>query len=473
MTARQLPPGFINQMKSYGNDTVVDSLLHALSQTAPSLAIRTNSIKGIGTAGGTPVAWLANGIYLDERPLFAADPAWHQGLYYVQDASSMAMTAIVEDLCAKYFNNEPVRYLDCCAAPGGKTIAAIEGLPAGSAVLANEYDRRRAAALAENTAKHGYPSIAISCADGASLGKLGPIFDIVAVDAPCSGEGMMRKEPEAVNQWSESLVKSCAATQRDIIAGVWQALRPGGILIYSTCTFNRLEDEENAEWIVNELGCESLSLVCADFDGVVPGFDTKLHCYRFMPGHVRGEGLFIAAFRKPEGDARAPKMKFKAPKADAAAAAFVKAHIKNAGDYSLLADGDLYSIVPSGEAPFFVYLAASLRLMRCGLPVCLAKGRDMVPAWELAFSTALDTDSFARLPLAYSAALSYLHGNSLTDLPDSLPKGFALATYKGLPLGFIKNIGRRANNLYPEALRLRINPAESPDTSFPLLNLPR
>lgn len=473
MSVRQLPQGFIKELQSYGNDAV-EILLAALADTGPSLAIRTNALKGIRPAAGLPVSWLANGIYLDERPVFAADPAWHQGMYYVQDASSMAMTAVVKDICEKYFGNSPVRYLDCCAAPGGKTIAAIEGLPKGSSVLANEYDRKRAAALAENTAKHGYPALAISCADGATLGRLGPVFDIVAVDAPCSGEGMMRKEPEAVSQWSENLVKSCAATQREILGGVWDALRPGGVLIYSTCTFNRLENEENAEWIAKELGGESLPLVCGGFEGVIQGFGTDIHCYRFMPGHVRGEGLFIAAFRKQPADVRTPKMKFKAPKADAAAAAFVRACINNADAYSIMAaEGDRYSIVPTAEAPFFAYLAGSLRLMRCGLPVCHAKGRDMMPAWELAFSTALNAGSFAQLPLDCAGALNYLHGDSLSDVPDSLPKGFALATYNDMPLGFIKNIGRRANNLYPEALRLRISSQLCSDASLPSLTLSR
>lgn len=461
MMLRQLPREFKDMLRGCVGTDVAEKVVSFLEETEPVVSARTNKLKNIAPAvGQEPVPWLSDrGFYADVRPLFAADPAWHQGLYYVQDASSMIMTETVRRAAA-ILPSGPLRYLDACAAPGGKTIAAVEALPAGSAVLANEFDRKRAGALLENLAKHGFPAVAVSNIDGATLGKFGPVFDIVAVDAPCSGEGMMRKEPEAIRQWNRGLLESCAALQRDILAGVWNALRPGGVLIYSTCTFNRQEDEENVRFIAESLGAESIDLGLETYPGVLGGFDTPYHCYRLMPGFVRGEGLFIAALRKMDGNgSRVPRMKGAFSKAAPIAIKSADAWLREPGEYTVFANGaDAFAAVPAAQATFMAYLAASLRLLRCGLPLGHIKGKDAVPAWELSFSTAFLKDSMPQLPMDYSAAMTYLHGDSLSDVPDGLPKGFATATFGGMPLGFIKNIGRRANNLYPEALRLRMNP---------------
>ena len=250
--SRTLPQGFIEMLAGYGCPEVTDKLVEALATSDPSLAVRANTAKGMEIkAQGDSVPWLdGKAVYLDRRPNFALDPAWHQGLYYVQDASSMILTHIVKKIAAEIFGDAPLRYLDACAAPGGKSIAAAEALPAGSCLLSNEYDPRRAAVLAENMAKYGMPGSAVSQGDTSRLAALGEIFDIVAVDAPCSGEGMMRKEPEAIAQWTPQLIDSCATLQRDILANAWRALRGGGVLFYSTCTFNRREDEENLAYII-------------------------------------------------------------------------------------------------------------------------------------------------------------------------------------------------------------------------------
>ncbi|MDE5661108.1 MAG: RsmB/NOP family class I SAM-dependent RNA methyltransferase, partial [Muribaculaceae bacterium] len=209
-------------------------LIEALA-TPPSVSIRANTLKDRTVPDGAAlVPWCDNGFYLPSRPLFAADPAWHQGLYYVQDASSMVYSHVVAMISRML---EPqaghgLRYLDACAAPGGKSTAALEVLPADALVVANEYDRHRANILAENIAKSGAPNAVVTRGDAARFGRMHDAFDIVAVDAPCSGEGMMRKEPEAVRQWSEALVADCAATQRRLLESLWEALRPGGVLIY-------------------------------------------------------------------------------------------------------------------------------------------------------------------------------------------------------------------------------------------------
>lgn len=456
-------------LRSYGRDEFIVPLLRALADTDPSVAVRVNSRRGAAfDIDGEAVPWLpGRGLYLDRRPNFALDPAWHQGLYYVQDASSMAMTAVVGQIVSEIFDNRPLRYLDACAAPGGKSIAAAEALPNGSILVSNEYDRHRASVLAENVAKYGMASVAVAHGDTSRIARLGEVFDIVAVDAPCSGEGMMRKEPEAIAQWSPDLIADCAALQRKILAECWQALAPGGVMIYSTCTFNRSEDEENLGYIIDELGGEPIELSLKDYPGVATGFDAPAPCYRFMPGLVRGEGLFIAAVRKPDGrkaDFRAkPKPQVKSLDAEK----FMR-QVLVAGDEFVLRqdkDGSFYAI-PRCDSAFFDYLADRLQLMSCGITLCNVKGRDLAPAWQLAFNEQFAVSSLPTLSLDREAALRYLHGESLANVPDGLPKGFATVTYDGEPLGFVKNIGRRANNLYPDALRLRLDPAKGIDNDY-------
>lgn len=277
----------------------------------------------------------------------------------------------------------------------------------------------------------------------------------------------MRKEPEAIAQWSPGLVADCAALQRKILADCWQALAPGGVMIYSTCTFNRTEDEENLGYIINELGGEGIELSLKDYPGVAGGFDTPTPCYRFMPGLVRGEGLFIAAVRKPAGRRADFKVKpVKQPKAPDAEK-FMRQVLVNADNFVLRQDksGAFYA-VPSSDSAFFDYLAERLQLISCGISLCNVKGRDLAPAWQLAFNEQFAASSMPSIPLGREAALRYLHGESLASVPDGLPKGFATVTYDGKPLGFVKNIGRRANNLYPDALRLRLDPAKGIDNDY-------
>lgn len=468
---RSLPCEFEQMIRGrYGN--VAERLLAALAASDPSLAVRANAAKGVSWGGGRSVPWFDSGIYLDARPCFALDPHWHQGLYYVQDASSMALTAVVRHICSNIFDNAPLRYLDACAAPGGKTIAAIDALPEGSAVLANEYEPRRAGALVENIAKHGFAAVAVSVGDTARIASLGAVFDIVAVDAPCSGEGMMRKEPEAVAQWSPALVQSCAALQREILSNCWAALKPGGVLIFSTCTFNSEENDRNFEFITDTLGAEPLDLPLGQYEGVVCDSVGGGTVYRFMPGLVEGEGLFVCAARKPgvhkpfEADSR-PRNK----KSDDIRR-FADATLLRPEQFVTVATDGGADAVPCDHVSFFAALDKKLRLMRRGLPLCAVKGKNILPTAELVFSTEFNADAFARVELSREQALAYLHGDSLADLPDGLPKGVVTVTYDNRPLGPAKNIGRRANNLYPDALRLRLDPSKPGDDAlFPPVKL--
>lgn len=453
---RNLPQGFVDMVRGYGSD-YADTLLAALQQPA-TVSVRANTLKGVSPkADARLVPWCANGFYLTSRPLFVADPAWHQGLYYAQDASSMVYGEVVRRICRRFFDGvQGLRYLDACAAPGGKTGGALEALPPDAFVVANELDRHRANILMENIARQGASNVAVASTDAAKFGALSAAFDIIAVDAPCSGEGMMRKEPEAVSQWSHALIDECVARQRYILDNIWSALNPGGVLIYSTCTFNRQENEDNASYIVSELGGESIDLGLTDYAGVLPG-------YRFTPGFVEGEGLFIAAFRKPDGSAASTKKKKKRIISPCRPSEFVAGVLDNPVPVVEFSYGDSLWTMPEAHVELVDTLLATTGLAKPGLRVATAKGRDLIPSQELAFAAALKADAFPTLELDYHGAMSYLRGEGLADVPSGLARGHVLAAYEGRPLGFVKNIGRRANNLYPDFLRLRLDSRNLPD----------
>ncbi len=284
-----LPAGFMAQFATLGV-AALDALPQSLA-AEPSVSVRYNSRKGASVPEGCdPVAWCPTGCYLAERPAFTLDPAMHQGLYYVQDASSMFIHHVIDHLTA---SGEPVRYLDACAAPGGKTTAALDVLPAGSLAVANEYVAARASMLRENLAKWGVPCV-VRQGDTSRFAADGAVFDIIAADVPCSGEGMMRKDAKAVEQWTPALVAECAARQRQIVDNLWLALAPGGYMIYSTCTFNRTENEEMVQYMIDRYGAEPVEIPVDPSWSIIPAIGNDFPAYRFIPGAIRGEGLFMA-----------------------------------------------------------------------------------------------------------------------------------------------------------------------------------
>lgn len=395
--------------REFGERVLADSsipnpqgLLDALTSGSPSVAIRHNPLKGSAPAADADtVSWCSLGEYLAERPSFTMDPRFHQGLYYVQDPSSMALEAVIGSLGL----TRSVNYLDACAAPGGKTTAAISALPAGSFVVANEAEPARASVLCQNLMKWGYPRVAVTLGPAQRLGRLPRgLFDVIAADVPCSGEGMMRKDPKAVEQWTPGLVRSCAALQFEIVESLWPLLRPGGYLIYSTCTFAPEEDEDNVARIVAELGAEQLPL--PSMPGVVNG--------HFYPHLVRGEGLYMALLRKPGGDD---------------------------------------DVAPAPEITQKM-LERAARLLRWGLGTeWEAKGKTRIPTHALAMRADLERGQWPEVDVELADALRFLHRDALT-LPPDTPRGIVLLTYGGHPLGWVNNLGSRANNLLPKELRI-------------------
>ena len=440
----KLPEGFIEQLRGLLPDEW-KALADTIATSEPSVAVRVNSARGVGVPDGARrVPWCQEGFYLQDRLAFTFDPDWHAGRYYVQDASSMFIAHVI-----RQFIHEPVRYLDLCAAPGGKTTAAVQALPPRSLTVANEIVPPRARVLADNVVRWGNPRCVVTSNAPAHLGKMTHYFDVIAADVPCSGEGMMRKDDEAVAQWSPALVEQCAQRQCEILSDVWQALRPGGLFIYSTCTYNRQENEEMARFIVEELGATSLEVPVEPDWNIHPAIGSDCHCYRFMPHRVDGEGLFMAVFRK-EGDAPRQDLRVKektAKKADEVGNNW----LASPDEFVIDQQGDLFIAVPQDIRREVTALRASLNVLHAGVELATVMGRKTVPHHALAMSTAMAAGAFPVCEVDYQAALRYLRGESV--VLDG-PRGYVLVAHEGAVLGFANNLGNRANNLYPKPLRI-------------------
>lgn len=413
-----LPKGFIEEMQLLLPEEA-DDLFSAL-QKEPETAIKLNLRKlsdpaSIGYNGMEKIKWCNSGYYLPERPRFTLNPLLHAGAFYVQDPSSMIYETIMQRIIPMAFDtSRNPAVIDLCAAPGGKTTSIINAIPDSTFVVANEFTPQRVGALKENLLKWGYPDMMITNSAVSRLAKAGAAFDIVAVDAPCSGEGMMRKEKVARDQWNTGLINQCAALQREILEDACRMLKPGGFLIYSTCTFNRAENEEQLEWLVEEKGMVAFDPDFPEEWGIRRGIDTPYPCFRFMPHLTRGEGLFVAVMRKEidteEKTVTLPKLK--------------------------------------------EWLRKNIKVISDGIPEKIEKGRDLIPCSQWTLSTDFPAGRYPEIDVDESTALSYLRHEALR-LPAEIGKGFVVIKYKGFPLGFVKNIGSRANNLYPSEWRIR------------------
>lgn len=288
-----LPAEFAARTRSLLGEEEYRLLENALQGEAP-VSIRVNRGKCDEPVAGVPVLWSASGTYLAKRPTFTFDPLFHAGCYYVQEASSMFVEQVL-----RTYASRPVVMLDLCAAPGGKSTNARSVLPEGSLLVANEVMRNRVQVLAENLVKWGDAGVVVTHNDPADFTGLAGVFDVVLTDVPCSGEGMFRKDAVAVEEWSVDNVRICWQRQRRILSDVWPSLKPGGLLIYSTCTYNREEDEDNVDWIARELGVEVLEVPVQPEWGIAGNLaGSGFPVYRFLPHHTRGEGFFLAVLRK-------------------------------------------------------------------------------------------------------------------------------------------------------------------------------
>ena len=426
-----------------------------------STAVRYNPFKACQKMDGKGVMWADHGLILPQRPVFTLDPMFHAGAYYVQDSSSMFVGYAFRKMLAHVQKpvGRPLRVLDLCAAPGGKTtdLAASlrESMGDGFLLVANEVMKARVGILADNVALWGDPNVVVTSDDPVAFGALPGFFDVIVTDVPCSGEGMFRKDEEAVQQWSEDNVSLCEARQRRILADVWPSLREGGVLVYSTCTFNRRENDGNVDWISFELGAEVLT--SEDVLGGMPGVLKTGRGYSLVPGHVEGEGQYCAALRKTGMDAvaGAPVRMKKAPRQ-------VKTVPIPDGLQRLMnipvvfrARGEMITAVPENIAGDVARVEDVLHVVAAGCAVGVVKGKDLVPDADLALSLMLAEDAYPSVDLDRQAALAFLHRDAQV-FPGS-PRGYLLLRHEGLALGFVKNLGNRSNSLHPQSRRIRMD----------------
>lgn len=377
---------------------------------APSISVRLNPAKlsEVPFEDAGSVAWSPYGYMLKERPHFTLDPLFHAGCYYVQDSSAMAVGHLFREMLNR-FGDRPLRVLDLCAAPGGKTTdlaASLRDAFGDSFLLvSNEVMRGRASILADNVAVWGDPNVAVTCADPKAFARAEAFFDIILADVPCSGEGMFRKDERAVEDWSEETVNLCATRQRRILADVWPSLRQGGVLVYATCTFEEAENDANVEWTASALGGEVLEYDYESLPGVLRTRTGGL----LVPGFVQGEGQFVSALVKTSGDGSTSPLR----------------------------------------------LEEFIRPLRSGLVKGVTKGRDFVPSADWAVSLFPPKNEYPCVELDRETALKFLHRDGI--FIEGCPKGFLLVCHEGHPLGFVKNIGTRWNNLHPQDRRIRMD----------------
>jgi 16S rRNA C967 or C1407 C5-methylase (RsmB/RsmF family)/NOL1/NOP2/fmu family ribosome biogenesis protein len=427
-----------------------------------SVSVRRNPFKVGKMPEGREVAWCRHGRLLSERPQFTLDPHFHGGAYYVQDSSSMFVGHIFRALSSQINrpSGRPVRVLDLCAAPGGKTTDLAASLREAFGdeyiLVSNEIMKQRVGILADNVALWGDPNVVVTSDDPRAFAALPGFFDVIVADVPCSGEGMFRKDEEAQKQWSEDNVALCEARQKRIVADVWPALAQGGLFIYSTCTFNRQENDLNVQWIADELGADFLTEedIVSECKGVIK----TQYGYSLVPGFVEGEGQYCAALRKTsEAEYKDMPLRRQRPGKGGKETPLPKGldTLLNT-DASFRMKGETVTAVPSALAASVATLEQSLHIVAAGCALGTVKGSLLVPDADLALSLMLNETAFPSVEVDRMTALSYLHRDAIT-LPADTEKGYVIIRHEGLPLGFVKNLGNRCNSLHPQSRRIRMD----------------
>lgn len=447
-----LPQGFIDSLadiQGFDKDAFVS--IHKIAQQVTST--RLNPLKPSAAINDLPsqtiVPWCSEGRYLSERPSFTLDPVFHGGAYYVQEASSMFLDHVIKEIYKDC--PAPDRVLDLCAAPGGKSTLLAAALP-GSFIVSNEVIKKRVSVLAENISKWGSDNVIVTNNDPEDFKKLPGYFDLMVIDAPCSGSGLFRKDTDAIAEWSEANVEMCNLRQQRILSDAIGALGKNGYLIYSTCSFSEQEDEDICDWIVDQFSLQPVKIMIDTSWGIIEAISKKhaVPAYRFYPDKVQGEGFFIACFQQTNFiDEYYGYNKLHA--ASKQIKAIAEPFLKNTEEYTLSDQKEIViAFLKKWEAEI-ASIGKILNIRKSGVAVGTVKGKDFIPHHELALSHLL-SPGIPFVNLEKEDALKYLKRQDFNLQTNK--KGWTLCRYKGINLGWVKVLPNRVNNYYPTNWRI-------------------
>ena len=450
-----LPPDLLNSLegiKGFNKEAFVK--VHESGEQVTS--IRVNPFKSSMVIGEwsiihhsplpihEKIPWSEYGYYLSSRPSFTFDPLFHGGCYYVQEASSMFLE---QALMQTVDLSKPLRVLDLCAAPGGKSTHILSLISKDSLLLTNEVIRSRANILKDNIVKWGCGNVVVTNNDPKDFQKLENYFDVIVVDAPCSGSGLFRREPEAIGEWSEQNLILCSQRQQRILADVLPALKKGGVLIYSTCSYSKEEDEEIVEWLSEELIINNEELIIDPKWNIVQDGGR----YRFWPDKVKGEGFFIACFKKDGNDEEKIDLtKVKSEKFSKQEFEILNRYVKTSG-ITFLRHGKMLRAIPESLLTDINFISTKFRILNCGIEVGEIIKEKLVPEHGLSVSNIL-SDDVQRVELDLEQAIQFLQKKEMELSTDK--KGWAVVTYQRRALGWINILPNRINNYYPKELRI-------------------
>ena len=454
--SQQIPPALLDSLRDVnGFDEKAFVAIHQSGEQITS--VRLNPLKFDDRHSSfcidRKVPWSTNGFYLTERPSFTSDPLFHAGAYYVQEASSMFLEEVVKQTCDL---STPLKILDLCAAPGGKTTLLQSLISAESLLVSNEVIKARVNILSENCTKWGGANVVVTNNDPKDFQRLPGFFDVIVVDAPCSGSGLFRKDPKAINEWSINNVALCSLRQQRILSDILLSLKPGGILIYSTCSYSTAEDEAICDWLSgfsNQLAGVSLQL---SIEWNIVETTSPIHnvCgYRFYPDKLKGEGFFIAAFKKENiaTGIKEIRLKNKPIMAGKPEMEVIQPMIKNAGSLSFFKWQDDIIAVSAAVLNDVFILQSVLYLKKAGVSIGKIIRNELIPDHAFALSDLVAADVVA-FETDLATALQYLRRNDI-DVQTKY-KGWALIKYKHAALGWIKVLPNRINNYYPKEWRI-------------------
>ena len=444
-----LPPAFTERIsRQLGNET--EDFIQSLQLPAPvSIRIHPRKFPDTHTWHQMPrITWCEEGYYLSERPVFTLDPLFHAGAYYVQEASSMFLYEVLKQLFPKQKNN--LKILDLCASPGGKSTLLSAFLNGEGLLISNEVIRSRIPALKENTIRWGYDNVIITNNDPEDFVNSEMHFDVVFVDAPCSGEGLFRKDPESIEEWSVENTHHCSLRQKRILSSAAKIVADEGLLIYSTCTYNPEENDAHQQQI-KASGFEPVTITVNNEWNITQPSPNSV---QFFPHKNRGEGFYLAVYKKTGGIHSEIKSRRKY-KPEFCNTALFNSYITLPETRTLIRSEKLPIIIfPHDWIGWLDIASNNLRMVQAGIDVGEIKGKDVIPSHALSMSFFLNKEIPTCELDAYQARL-FLSKENIT-LPENTPKGFVLLTHLGIPLGWVKNLGNRTNNHYPQEYRIRM-----------------